>query len=489
MKPILSSRFPLLTVSLILAVQALLFSASSVHAAERPNILFILADDQRNDSLGCAGHPYIKTPVLDNLAAQGVRFENAFVTTSICMASRACLFTGMTEKGHGFTGAKWPATPVLQEDTETSFPTLLRKEGYKTAFFGKNHVKWHQHNGLDMMFDVHQALSRYPSPYLNMPDGSTRHVDEVMGDKSIAFIDKQDKDTPFLLYMSFHIAHAQDSNKEPGRGHFPWPKAEDGLYDDITPDPPALGDPKYFNAAPDFLQDSMNRDRYFWRWDTKEKYEANMRAYYRMITGMDRIIGRAIEKLKEKDMLDNTIIMFLADNGYYGGDRGFAGKWSHYEQSLRVPMIVVDPRAPEHLRGRVISDTVISIDLSATILDEAAIEIPAKYQGRSLVPFLLGQTPQDWRTDFYCEHHFNHDRIPKWQGVRDNRYTYANYYEKGVELLYDREKDPGQLVNLATDPEHAEVLRELRNKCEDYIKQYSRPQVIELKEKLKPGKK
>ena len=115
-----------------------------------------------------------------------------------------------------------------------------------------------------------------------------------MGDRSVAFINKQKAGTPFLLYMSFHSAHAEDHDLKPGTGHFPAPKMEDGMYDDIEPPRPVMDDPKYFKAAPTFLQDSMNRDRYYWRWDTPEKFRLNMRGYYRMITGMDRIIGRAV---------------------------------------------------------------------------------------------------------------------------------------------------------------------------------------------------
>ena len=449
-------------------------------AQGRPNILFVLVDDQRFDSLGCAGHPHIKTPVIDKLAAEGVRFEKTFVSTAICMASRACLFTGMTERSHGYTGG--PSTKVIAKDVDTSFPTLLRQTGYRTGFFGKQHVAFQEGNdqAMSRMFDQWKVLGRNPY-FKKMPDGSERHVGEIIGDESIAFLKEQPRDKPFFLYMSFNIAHAEDGDKRPGVGHFPWPKQEDGLYEDITPNEPALDRVKYFDVLPEFLRKSMNRDRYFWRWDTPEKYVTNMRAYYRMLTGMDRIVGRALAQITGMGAEDNTIVIYSADNGYYMGDRGLAGKWSHFDQSLRVPLIVCDPRLHSEKRGRVVQDMAMSIDISATILEAAGIAVPSKYQGRPLQPLLTGSAPADWRSDVYCEHHMKNASIPKWYGVRGSRYTYANYYEEGVELLYDLEKDPTQFTNLADNPEYAEVLKKMRNRSEEFVKAYTRPEIVQLK--------
>jgi len=165
-------------------------------AAVRPNIVFVLVDDQRNTSLGCAGHPQIKTPVIESLAARGVRFENTFVQTPICMASRANNFTGLTTTTNGYHGN--PSTPVRQEDLATSFPVLLRQSGYQTGFYGKQHVRWEQGvNGMTAMFDEHEVLHR--NPYLKkMPDGSLRHVDEIIGDKSVTFVQSQSVEKPFF---------------------------------------------------------------------------------------------------------------------------------------------------------------------------------------------------------------------------------------------------------------------------------------------------
>ena len=446
---------------------------SALFAAEKkPNIVFVLVDDQRNTSLGCAGHPQIKTPVIDSLAARGVRFENAFTQTPICMASRAIIFTGLTTTTNGYHAN--PSTPVRKEDLDTSFPTLLRRTGYQTAFYGKQHVKWEPGvNGMTTMFDDHEVLHR--NPYLKkMPDGTLRHVDEIIGDKSVSFVKAQSAEKPFFLYMSFNISHAEDNDRRPGH-HYQWPAAEDGLFEDVDPVRPNLDDPKYYAATPDFLKTTINRTRYFWGYDTPEKYRANLRALYRMLAGMDRIVGRVMTALKEKGFAENTVVIYSADNGYYMGDRGFQGKWSHYDQSIHVPLIVSDPRMKSELRGRVLKETAVNLDIPATILDLATVPVPAKYQGASLRPLLNGDRPKNWRTDFYVEHHSNPANIATWFGVRDNRYTYANYYQNGTELLYDRERDPTELTNLAADPAYAAVFAQLRQRSLDYKKLYTRP--------------
>ena len=446
---------------------------SALFAAEKkPNIVFVLVDDQRNTSLGCAGHPQIKTPVIDSLAARGVRFENAFTQTPICMASRAIIFTGLTTTTNGYHAN--PSTPVTKADLDTSFPTLLRRTGYQTAFYGKQHVRWEKGvDGMSTMFDDHEVLHR--NPYLKkMPDGSTRHVDEIIGDKSVAFVGAQSAAKPFFLYMSFNISHAEDNDRRPGH-HYQWPAAEDGLFEDVDPVRPNLDDPKYYAATPEFLKTTINRTRFFWGYDTPEKYRVNLRAIYRMLAGMDRIVGRVMTALKEKGFDENTVVIYSADNGYYMGDRGFQGKWSHYDQSIHVPLIVYDPRQKTELRGRVIPETALNLDIPATILDVAAIPVPAKYQGASLTPLMAGDRPKNWRTDFYVEHHSNPASIATWFGVRDNRYTYANYYQNGAELLYDRERDPTELTNVAADPAYAATLGQLRQRSLDYKKQYTRP--------------
>ena len=431
----------------------------------RPNILFLLVDDQRNDTLGCAGHPIIKTPVIDSLAADGVRFSNGFVTTSICAASRASILTGLYERSHGYTFGK---PPLRAAHMSKSYPALMREAGYRTGFIGKYGVKT-QGEPESKLFDFYKP---HGHPFFKkQQDGSKRHETEVAGDRAIEFLNDNPQGKPFCLSISFNAVHADDNNME---DHFPWPKAVDGMYEDVEIPAPRLSDVSVFENQPEFLKKSMNRERYFWRWDTPEKYQRNMKAYFRMISGVDRVVGRIRKELERLHLTNSTVIIYMGDNGYYMGDRGFAGKWSHYEQSLRVPLIVYAPSLPEVKRGTVMDEMALNIDVPATMLELAGVEIPTHYQGSSLVPLLQGKSAPDWREDFFCEHLMENEIIPKWEGVRGERYVYARYFEQKpvFEFLHDLKTDPDQLVNLVSNPGHKDILAQLRKRCDELKDKY-----------------
>lgn len=242
----------------------------------------------------------------------------------------------------------------------------------------------------------------------------------------------------------------------------------------------------------------MHRTRWFWRWDTPEKYQRNVKAYYRMITGLDRNIGRVLQALNKKGLADNTVVVFMGDNGYYKGSRGFAGKWSHFEESLRVPLVISDPRVDESSRGRVEDAMALNVDVPATILSIALGESQPTYQGRSLSGLVNGKSEKDWRTDFFCEHLMDRFDIPKYEGVRGERYVYARYFEHMPEgeFLHDLQTDPQQLKNLVSDPAYADTLKTMRTRCDELRDslggEYSLeniPTVKYLKEKQQAGKK
>jgi arylsulfatase A-like enzyme len=454
------------TAALILALG---LHASPSAAQDAPNIIFFLSDDHRADLLGCAGHPIVKTPVIDDLARRGVRFENAFVTTSICAASRATLLTGLWERSHRFTFRTPPiAKPLIDE----SYPVQLGRAGYRTGFIGKFGVMVDP-GGSERMFDEFVPLNRNPY-FKRQSDGSMRHLTDVVGDRAIEFLRGCSDQRRFCLSISFNAAHAEDSDKE---NHFPWPPTEDGLYDDIDIRPPLVRT-DFWRELPGFLQDSMHRDRWFWRWDTNEKYQRNVRAYYRMLTGLDRVMGRVLHELEELSLSDNTVVIFIGDNGYYKGSRGFAGKWSHYEESLRVPLVIYDPRLAADRRGQVRDEVVLNVDVPATIMTLATGAAPESYQGRDLSSLMLNESgakeSAGWRDDFFCEHLMVHDRIPKWEGVRGDRYVYARYFEHlpEGEFLHDLQKDPKQLTNFIDDSEYAAVLDTMRARCDELRDQY-----------------
>ena len=435
-------------------------AASSLQAQEKkPNILFILSDDQRFDALGCAGHPIVKTPNLDRLAARGIRFGNSFVTTPICPASRASILTGLYERKHKFT---FGTPPLAASLCASSYPFLLRQAGYRTALIGKFGVAVDA-GQTAKMFDLFVPIG-YPFQR-KQKSGEARHIDQIATDRAIEFLKEQTAKNPFCLSISFNSPHAEDGKLD---NLYPWPKTVDGLYDNVRIPPPPLRDEKFFQAEPEFLRAALNRVRWYWQFDTAEKYAKNVRAYYRMISGMDHEIGRLIAELERLGLVENTIVIFMSDNGYFLGERGFSGKWVHYEESLRVPLLIADPRLPTERRGKTADEMALNIDIAPTLLSFAKLDIPKEYQGRSLAPLVRGEK-KTWRTDFLCEHLFVHPDIPQWEGVRDERYVYARYFTQRpvYEFLHDLKEDPQELKNLAREKGHAVLLARMRRRLEE----------------------
>ena len=350
--------------------------------------------------------------------------------------------------------------------TDRSYPALLRNAGYRTGFVGKIGVEF-EPGAVEEMFDYYETLDR--NPYFR----GERHISQIAGDKAIEFLRSQDGDEPFSLSISFNAPHAEDDDKE---DHYPWPRVMDGMYDDVTVAAPHLSEPSVFESQPEFLKSSLNRERWYWRWDTPEKYQKNMKGYYRMVSGVDHVMGRVLDEVDRLGLAENTVVVFSSDNGYYLGSRGFAGKWSHYEESLRVPLVIYDPRSEK--RGQTEQAMVLNVDIPATILDIAGIEAPGTYQGVSLVPFVQDETPLSWRTDFFVEHHMHYPgRIPKWKGLRDERYVYARYFEQSppFEFFHDLETDPMQLANLVDDPEYRTALDRARRRTDVLRDDYGGP--------------
>jgi choline-sulfatase len=431
----------------------------SAWAADRPNIVFFFADDQTTSSLGCYGHPFVESPHIDALAARGVRFDNALVSQPICWVSRTNILTGVAGRSYGRPGNP---EQTRADIAETLFSDLLRDSGYRVGFFGKWHAKMPPGYAPHEHFDVFEAISRDPY-YKTQPDGSLRHETDLIADRGIEFLEQQAKDQPFVLNLWFNACHAEDGDRRPGL-HFAWPEASNGLYDRVAMPQPRLSERAIFDALPDCLQTSIARERYFWRWNTPAKYETNMRAYFRMVSGIDAALGRVIQTLQRTGLADNTIVVYSADNGYHMANRGLAGKWSHFEESLRVPLIIADLRSDPAQGGIVTAAPVLNLDLPATFLDWAGVEIPPHYQGRSLQPIVAGEVPTDWRRETFHEHFAVRARIPAWEGIRTPRFKYARYFDHNYEFLHDLQHDPDELVNLVDDPEHAAVLQTLRQR-------------------------
>ncbi len=433
--------------------------------ALKPNIIFILTDDQRWDALGYSGNDIIQTPEMDKLASQGVYFKNAIVTTPICSASRSSIFSGVYERSHKYS---FGSDQIHERYMTHSYPNLLKDAGYYTGFFGKFGVKYPKMNEL---FDEVENIVRGDEPdrrgyYYKKLNGETVHLTRYAGQKALDFIENAPRDKPFSLSLSFSAPHAQDNAPL----QYFWQEEPDKLYQDIDIPDPEIADDEYFNKLPMAVRAGFNRLRWTWRYDTPEKYQHSVKGYYRMINGIDLEIAKIRKKLEETGQDKNTVIIFTGDNGYFLGERQLAGKWLMYDNSLRVPLIIYDPRAGEH---RDVDDMALNIDITATILDLAGIKVPDVYQGKSLLPIVTGEENSLDREAVLIEHLWEFDDIPPSEGVRTEEWKYIRYVNnKSIEELYNLVDDPKEVNNLATNPKYKDILDEYRNKNDKLADKY-----------------
>ncbi|MBN2594754.1 MAG: sulfatase [Sedimentisphaerales bacterium] len=424
-----------------------------------PNIIFLLTDDQRWDTMGCAGNPIIQTPNMDAMANDGVRFTNAFVTTSICASSRASIFSGQWTSRHGIRDfvAHFSSDALAQ-----TYPMLLRGAGYRIGFIGKYGVGTQN----DLPVDGYDYWRGFPGQgkYEHKDqDGNYKHLTQIMGEQAVEFLHGCSKDQPSCLSISFKAPHCQDGDPR----QFIYDRAYKDLYKDTIIPVPEKADPHYFEALPEFLRTSEARRRWEIRFSTPEKFQESVKSYYRLIYGVDVVIGRIREQLKQQGFDDNTVLMLIGDNGFYLGEYGLAGKWFPHEESIRVPLVVYDPRAGKKLHGRVLEQVALNVDIAPTILELAGIKPPKLMQGRSLVPLLQGKKP-NWRTEFFYEHPFEHKTIAKTVGLRTPDYMYARYTDYDYEELYDLKLDPDETINLAKDEKYKKTLESLQKHCNEH---------------------
>jgi len=425
--------------------------------SRRPNIVFLLTDDLRYDALGCMGNSIIRTPNIDALARDGVLFRNAYVTTPICCSSRASILTGQYVRRHAINDF---STNFTDEQLNQTYPLIMRESGYFTGFVGKYGIGNTEET---MPADRYDAWYGFPgqNKYEHTDDdGNYRHLTSILSDQSVDFIETCPDDRPFCLSVSFKAPHVQDGDP---RQFIPDP-AYDGLYiDDEIPEP-KTATRGHFEALPDFLQESEARVRWKLRFATPEMYQRSVKNYYRLMTGVDDTVGRIMTALRMRGFSDNTVVIFTSDNGFYLGEHGLAGKWFGHEESVRVPMIIHDPRLPKDLRGRTREEAALNIDIAPTILSLAGVPVPGVMQGRDLSPVVNGESPV-WRSDFLFEHHFDqHPLIAKSEGVAGGRYKYIVYYEREpvYEELYDLMQDPGEERNVARESNYRPILERMR---------------------------
>ena len=431
--------------------------------ARRPNILFIFTDDQPQTCFGALGNKHIQTPNLDRLAADGVLFSNAFVTTAICCSNRACILTGQHMRRHGIEDFR---KPLSAEAMAQTYPVLLRSDGYRTGFLGKfavgrddpeiEHLSLPRHQ-FDFWYGFPQSIN-----FLQEKEGEPRYLTTRMEEEAVEFLQTQSHDQPFCLTVAI---------KEP---HGPWnffdPDVPDE-YETVRIPPPATFTRAHYQALPEFIQQSLGGRGAEQRFENPESLQQRARTFYRLITRADIALGRLREALKQTGFDQNTVIIYSSDHGSMMGAHGLSGKWLMYEESIRIPLVIFDPRLSSGARGRRRDEMVLSIDLAPTMLALADTETPAAIQGRNLMPLVEGQSVA-WREDWYYEHTYANPPvhpIPKSEGVRTEHWKYVRYtdFEPPYEQLFHLQNDPLEEHDLARDPRHAGILNELQQRCDE----------------------
>lgn len=444
----------------------------------KPNIIFLLADDLRFDACGYAGNRIVKTPNIDHLAQQGVRFRNAYATTAICCVSRASILTGQYAQRHGIHDFNTPLPDSVMAQT---YPVLLRRAGFYTGFIGKYGIGENREANMPKTaFDVWRGFIGQGMYYPKDSTGLGVHLTDRQDSQIIDFLRNRDKHKPFCLSVSFKAPHVQSIND-----FVPSP-AYDQFYRNVTIPVPPTADARYWQAFPEsFRKDNEGRSRWEVRFGTPERFQENVKRYYRLITHLDEVVGHVVAELKQQGITDNTVIVFTSDNGFYLGEYGLADKWYGHEMSIRVPLFIYDPRLPAPKRSRILEPMALNIDLAPTLLGLAGVKPPIAMQGRDLYDLINNreggtetavmrhsdrahrQPKTPWRHEFFYQHLYNHNgRIPRLEGVVGERYKYFRFLDLDplYEQLFDLKIDPLEIHNQATNPNQSALLANYRKR-------------------------
>lgn len=432
-------------------------------AANKRNIIFILIDDMRADSMSCMGHPFLKTPNLDRLANGGVLFNHAYVTTSLCSPSRASVLSGQYAHTHGVMDN----STLLPQGTPI-FPVELQKNGYETAFIGK----WHMGGSSDAPrpgFDhwvSFKGQGVYNNPTFNV-NGESIQREGYMTDFLTGYAEdyiKQDRDKPYFMYLSHKAVHAE---------FYPAERHKDAYSDVKIEHPASMANTKEnYEGKPQWVR----RQRHSWHgvdymYHDDTDFDNFILDYNRTMLAVDDSVGQLMELLKERGELDNTLILFMGDNGFLHGEHGLIDKRCMYEESIAVPLIA---HCPELFKGGRRTDRIgLNIDICPTILDAAGVEVPGSVQGESLLP-VLHSDDANWREGMLYEYFWERafPQTPTVLGVRTERYKYMNYHGIfDLNELYDLENDPKEMRNLIDDPAFFDVQRDMHQRLLALLKE------------------
>jgi arylsulfatase A-like enzyme len=464
---IIDNRIPIWVLGMGVTTMGL---AQTKEVKSKPNIIFILTDDQRWDALGAMGNSIIKTPNLDKLSYAGVLFQNAFVTTAICCVSRASILTGQYELRHKINDFE---TDLTADAFAKTYPLLLKNAGYNIGFIGKFGVGRHPPDSVfNYWVDTEAGGKGQPDYITTGKNGKKIHDTDTIGSAIQTYLDQFGNNGPFCLSVSFKAPHEQDGNPPT---YVIQPKYKDYYKDEVIPQP-VTADPKYWNKLPDFFRTDTNFARARWKglFGTPELYQENVKNYYRLITGVDDVIGQMMNKLEQLGEARNTIIIVMGDNGMFLGEHGMEGKWYGYEESIRVPLIIYNPNSPDKVKQYKAAQMVLNIDIAPTILSMAGVQVPEGMQGINLMDLIENKIPE--RADFFYQHYFlGGPRIPRVEGVVSKDFKYMNYVEHNYEELYDTKYDPHETTNLANDPKYKVKLGEFQKRYKKLREKFGVP--------------
>jgi arylsulfatase A-like enzyme len=473
------------------------YTTAVTAAPQRPNILFIMSDDHAYQAIGAYGSKVNKTPNIDRIAREGMRFDRAFVTNSICGPARAVIMTGKYSHLNGFV-----RNGNTFNGEQQTVSKLLQQSGYQTAVVGKWHLK-----STPIGFDHYHILigqGPYYNPTMKTPTGNVKHVGyttEIITDEALKYLkDVRDPKQPFFLMYQHKAPHR---NWQPSETHI-------SKYDGQTiPEPATLYDDyqgrssaaskqamtvathltrndlklvpqrglteqqtEYWNKAYGPKNEAFEKANLTGKKLIQWKYQRYVKDYLRCIDSVDDNVGRILDYLDESGLADNTIVIYTSDQGWYLGEHGWYDKRWMYEESFRTPLIV---RWPQHIKpGSTNSDLVMNIDFAETFLDIAGAKIPADMQGQSLKPVFADQTPADWRTSVYY-HYYEFPgahSVAKHYGVRTDRYKLINFYENKEWEMFDLQTDPHELNSVHDNPQYQEVRKRMEAELQKLRAQY-----------------
>jgi len=440
---------------------------------EKMNVVFILSDDHRYDFMGFMDKiPFLKTPNMDRMATEGVHMRNAFVSTSLCSPSRTSILTGQYAHNHKVIRNSSP----LPKGT-VFFPVYLQNNGYQTAFIGKWHIGDHKDDDPRPGFDFWVSFKGqgvYHNPTINLNGKKITHdssyVTDVLTNYAIDFLKHRDKKNPFFLYLSHKAVHGEFAfdGRKPGEfanEKIPYPKTmfpPNHKYATVTED-------EYnFKHLPQWVKNARrSRLGVDNMWLGKSEYEEFYKLYCEEIISLDVSIGTVLDYLEQEKLMDNTIIIYMGDNGFTLGEHGLIDKRQAYEESIRVPLIAIGGGIPFKT---VVDEFIMNIDIGPTILDICGIAKPEYMDGASFKN-LLYQKSTNWKDTIFYEHFWERVYpVPTVHAVRTSNYKYIRYYGLyDLNELYDIENDPLEMNNLISDPRYAQVAIELNKAISNWL--------------------